>query len=87
MPPRRTAQRLRDMLTGAEKIARYIEGLSFEELQADEKTIDAVLRNLVVHQYFGVSLRIVWTTLKEDLPLLSRQLDDLLESELGDASD
>ncbi len=30
------------------------------------------LRNIVVHEYFGVDLTIVWTTIREDLPALRR---------------
>lgn len=98
------------MLAGVEKIQRYISGLDFDEFREDEKSIDAVLRNLVVigeaaralpdeftqrypeipwsevrgmrhvvvHHYFGVSLRIVWTTLTQDLPILTEQLESIL---------
>lgn len=36
------------------------------------------MRNVVIHEYFGVDLKIVWTTVKEDLPRLKRQIDALL---------
>jgi uncharacterized protein with HEPN domain len=36
------------------------------------------MRNVVIHEYFFVDLRIVWTTVKEDLPPLKQQIDNLL---------
>ena len=39
------------------------------------------LRNLVVHEYFGVDLTIVWTTIREDLPALLSPLESLLQEE------
>ncbi|OFX10692.1 MAG: hypothetical protein A2516_03020 [Alphaproteobacteria bacterium RIFOXYD12_FULL_60_8] len=32
------------------------------------------MRNLLAHEYFGVDLTIVWTTVQEDLPALARSL-------------
>ncbi|MDK2959693.1 MAG: hypothetical protein PWR02_988 [Synergistales bacterium] len=37
------------------------------------------MRNIVVHEYFGVSDRIIWTTIQKDLPLVNQQLLDLQE--------
>jgi uncharacterized protein with HEPN domain len=37
------------------------------------------MRNVLVHEYFGVSLEIVWQTVQEDLPLLREQLSRLLK--------
>lgn len=37
-----------DMLLAAEKIERYIEGMDRDAFVQDEKTVDAVLRNLEV---------------------------------------
>ena len=39
------------------------------------------MRNVVVHEYSGVDLRIVWDTLEEDLPQLVPVLRDILEQE------
>jgi uncharacterized protein with HEPN domain len=39
------------------------------------------MRNRVVHQYFRISLEILWDTVKNDLPILQRQLQSLLENE------
>jgi len=39
---------LEDIVEGAEKIERFTDGMTFEEFERDEKTVDAVLRNLEV---------------------------------------
>lgn len=45
------------------------------------------LRNIVVHQYFGVDASILWETLRHDLPPLTPRLRRVLEkSKLGDIS-
>jgi uncharacterized protein with HEPN domain len=36
------------------------------------------MRNIVIHEYFFVDLKIVWTTVKDDLPRLKQQIDALL---------
>ena len=38
------------------------------------------LRNIVVHEYFGVSNKIIWETIQSDLPPLVPLLQKLLES-------
>lgn len=37
------------------------------------------LRNRIVHDYDGVNIKIVWDTMKEDLPILKEQLVQLLD--------
>lgn len=37
------------------------------------------MRNLIVHEYFRVNLRIAWTTINEDLPPLIEQVRELIE--------
>jgi len=32
------------------------------------------IRNILVHEYFGIDLEIVWKTVKEDLPVLKKLL-------------
>ncbi len=36
------------------------------------------MRNKMIHNYFDVSLTVVWNTLKDNLPRLKQQIDDLL---------
>ncbi|HVS12086.1 MAG TPA: HepT-like ribonuclease domain-containing protein [Planctomycetota bacterium] len=38
-------------------------------------------RNIMVHEYFGAHLGIVWQTLQTDLPPLVRELRGILEPE------
>lgn len=39
----------------------------------------AGMRDKLIHEYFGISLNIVWTTVKRDLPKLKNQIVELLE--------
>ena len=39
---------LTDILESASKIKRYTQGLKFEDFETDDKTIDAVVRNLEI---------------------------------------
>ncbi len=32
------------------------------------------MRNIVVHEYFGVAIRTIWLTVQQDLPLLIEAL-------------
>jgi uncharacterized protein with HEPN domain len=36
------------------------------------------MRNKMIHNYFDVSLEIVWNTVRNDLPPLKQQIDALL---------
>jgi uncharacterized protein with HEPN domain len=106
LPPREWRLRIQDILEAIDKIERYVSRLSFEQFQADPKTVDAVVRNLevigeavrhlssdlkdlpadvpwtdiagmrniLIHEYFGVDLRIIWQTITNDLPELRGQL-------------
>ncbi|MDF1536878.1 MAG: DUF86 domain-containing protein, partial [bacterium] len=37
------------------------------------------IRNIVVHEYFGVSIPIIWKTVQEDIPSLTPLLQEILE--------
>ena len=39
------------------------------------------MRNFVVHEYFGISDKIIWDTIQDDLPPLIKFLEKMLESE------
>jgi uncharacterized protein with HEPN domain len=39
------------------------------------------MRNRIVHGYEGVEMRIVWDTIEIDLPLLKKELENVLEQE------
>ena len=38
------------------------------------------MRNIMIHEYFGISLPIIWRTVIHDLPLLSREIKKLLDN-------
>ncbi len=110
MPRREWRLRVEDILDAIARIQRYVEGLTFEQFLADQKTVDAVVRNLeiigeavrhlsatqeglqgeepwvdiagmrniLIHEYFGVDLKIIWHTIVEDLPKLKIQVRGLL---------
>jgi uncharacterized protein with HEPN domain len=91
---------LEDILDAIGKVAGFIEGMSREEFEQDEKTAlarirafqivgeaarsipDSIkakypqvpwremagMRDKLTHQYFGVSLEVVWRTATEELP-------------------
>ena len=37
------------------------------------------MRNILVHEYFGIDKRLVWAVVESDLPELKEQLDALLQ--------
>jgi uncharacterized protein with HEPN domain len=39
------------------------------------------MRNKVIHNYFDVNLTVVWNTVKDDLPRLKQQIDDLIKEQ------
>ena len=39
------------------------------------------IRNLLIHEYFGVSVEIVWKTVLENLPPVAKRLQELLQIE------
>ena len=103
---------LEDIFTSAEKIEKYTSGLSYEDLLGDDKTFDAVLRNLeilgeaakkvpqdiqkkhaeiewsklaglrdiLIHQYFGVDAEIIWDIIKNKLPELKKTVCSILSA-------
>lgn len=106
--PRDVKVYLDDILDAIEKIRGYTVGLSFEEFCNDNKTFDAVVRNLeiigeaaknvdnkerkqyskvewrkiaglrdiLIHEYFGIDVEIVWDVVKNKLPKLAKSLKD-----------
>lgn len=48
MPPRDSRTRIEDMLVAIEKIERYTANMTYDEFILDDRTIDAVVRNLEI---------------------------------------
>jgi uncharacterized protein with HEPN domain len=101
---------LEDMLQAIDRVFRYTKGLSLEAFSSDEKTLDAVVRNLeilgeaakqvpdsvrrihpqvdwsklsglrdiLIHQYFGIDVVIVWDVVRTKLPPLQLQINQIV---------
>jgi uncharacterized protein with HEPN domain len=104
---------LDDILEASQRIRSYTDGLSLSDLRADQKTIDAVVRNLevmgeaikklpaeirdrhpdvpwkkiaglrdiLIHEYFGIDLDIIWDVVQTKLPALTEQVAAILSAE------
>jgi uncharacterized protein with HEPN domain len=110
MPRRSWEVRIADIAEAIETVLGYTSGMTFEQFVSDRKTVDAVIRNLIVigeaashvpenvvamhpglpwremrdmrniavHEYFGVDDTILWETVKKDLPSLLPMLRQLI---------
>ena len=104
--------RISDILQSIEHIRDYTQDMIQSEFEADQKTIDAVLRNLeiigeaarhvpetvtekhpdipwdemrairniIIHEYFGVNLNIIWHTPQVNLPSIVDRLEAILRN-------
>lgn len=37
------------------------------------------MRNKLIHEYFGVNIKVVWKTIKEDIPFLKEKIGKLMD--------
>jgi uncharacterized protein with HEPN domain len=102
---------LDDILNSITRIESYVGQMTSEDFESDEKTQDAVIRNLeiigeavrklpetiiqsqpemewhkikalrniLVHEYFGINIEIVWDVVQNKLPQLKSKCHDILE--------
>ena len=107
--PRDSKVYLEDILEAIARIRRYTSGLSREAFAGDERTLDAVVRNLevigeavkrlpadvrshapavewqkiaglrdiLIHQYFGIDIEILWDIVENKLPGLEAAVRSL----------
>jgi uncharacterized protein with HEPN domain len=99
----------KDILSSIKKIEKYVKGKGYEAFKNDDKTVDAVVRNLeiigeavknipaiirkrdksiewqkiaglrdvLIHDYFGVDVEILWDIVKNKLPELKQKINKL----------
>jgi uncharacterized protein with HEPN domain len=60
----------------ASKVTREVKSQSPEIPWADI----IAMRNRLIHGYFDVNLDIIWRTVNEEMPLIARQIENLLSS-------
>lgn len=102
---------LKDIINAMNKIFNYIEKMTKEDFKKDERTVDAVLRNIeiigeaanklskeiyeenenvswgrmiglrniVIHEYFGVDLNIIWQVITVNLPETKPKIEKILK--------
>lgn len=106
MPERNWQLFLRDIMTCIQRIETYVAGLGRKDFFTDQKTMDAVMRNLeiigeaakklpesikekypnmewrklaglrdiLIHQYFGIDEDIIWDVLVNKIPEVKNEL-------------
>ncbi|MEW6114071.1 MAG: HepT-like ribonuclease domain-containing protein [Thermodesulfobacteriota bacterium] len=61
---------------------------AFREAHAQVEWQDIIaFRNIAVHEYFAVQWEIVWATATDDVPVLQRQVQEILQTERLEPAD
>ncbi|MBF0467099.1 MAG: DUF86 domain-containing protein [Nitrospirae bacterium] len=37
------------------------------------------LRNIIVHEYFGIDMELLWSIIKVDIPQLNKEMENLID--------
>lgn len=70
---------LRNLHTLAESAQRISSDLKSKHSQVDWRILSA-FRNVVVHNYLGISLDRIWDIVENDLPALKKNITAILET-------
>ena len=65
---------IRELEVVGEAVKRLSDGLKEETKDVPWRDIGD-MRNVLIHEYFGVDLEIVWETLQSDIPQLKKVLE------------
>lgn len=109
--PRVSEDYLQDIFEAMQMARQFIENLTYEQFQEDEKTIFAVvraleiigeatkkitasvrnkypdvpwkdmagMRDILIHDYFGVDIETVWLTVTDKIPQVQPSIQQILE--------
>ncbi len=72
------------VIRNLEVIGQAIKDFGVEDLMADFKNIPwneiSGMRNILAHQYLGVSIHTTWAVIEKDLKPLKKAIKDIIES-------
>lgn len=69
---------IRNLEVIGEAIKKVPDGIRVKHPQIDWKKIGA-LRDILIHEYFGIDVEIVWDIVQNKLPVLKSQIQQLLQ--------
>jgi len=69
---------IRNLEVIGEAVANISDELKLNYPDVEWKKIKG-MRNLVIHQYFGVELNEIWSTVINDIPILKKQIHEIIE--------